>query len=963
MGKVNIGKNIAFYEEASAYPGVKRVAEQVKQDIRLVTGQSALQWKSGKGLTQAVIYGTVGNSNILNDLEKRGILNLCEVRGKREVYSFQIVENPVEEMVSAVVIAGSDKRGTIYGLYHLSEIMGVSPLVNWNHVWPEKKENVVLTEEMNMVSREPSVKYRGFFINDEWPAFGTWAQKHFGGINAECYEQIFELLLRLKGNYLWPAMWNSNFNLDGPGLLSAQLADEYGIVMSMSHHEPCMRSGGEYGLFRGKNSKYGDAWDFNANPDGITQFWRDGLLRTREYENVITMGMRGENDTAIMKNGSLEDNIALLRKVLKTQNQLIRETVNKDLTKVPRQIVLFTEVEEFFYGNETVSGLMDDSELEGVTLILSDNNHGFTRTLPSESMRGHNGGYGMYYHMDMHGGAYSFQWIGSTYLPRLWEQMTAAYEYGVQEIWVTNIGDIGTQEFGLSYFLDLAYDIEKWGGQDASVTERYTKEWLQKQFGSVFDRTDINSLCHVFADYTRLLARRKHEVMNDEVYHPIHFGEAQEVLDVSQNILDVCKELKAKCSTEQLASFVSLVYYPACGTANLMKMWILSGRNKLYAQQNRVEANLLADMLLTLFDTDEKLVNEYMTIDDGYFDGFGLSEHIGFTTWCDEDNKYPLRTYVRPANQPRMIVARIDDEHYLTGDCWRDKPQLWRDALRPDVEEIIFEIACASRQPVTYRIRTDCPWISFSSQEGQVALSRRIILKIHRNQFSGKVKGSFFVENVGYTTAEFHIEAYNPEGNETAGVFWETDGYIAMEASHFQYEEGVPEGKFHILAPYGRTGSAIKVFPVTTDFYRREKRPFVEYHFEAAQECEYEIRFYMVPTTPVVYEREQYIGFSINEGDIQIVNTVKEVKEQFFLSRQWSEEAYSNIKILDSVVFCNKGLNRLRFWGMSPGIVLERIVLHRKGTEIPESYLGPKESYFHSGESMSAFRLTNGGEG
>ena len=483
MAQMIFDKALFFYEEECTYPGVKHVAENVKKDIELIIGHRPQNMNSTNCARSCVIYGTVGKSNILQELEQKGKLDLSPICGKREVYLFRLLSNPTPEIECALVIAGSDKRGTIYGLYHLSEVLGVSPLVNWNHVWPEKKDQIVLDDKYNMISKEPSVKYRGFFINDEWPAFGTWATEHFGGINAKCYEVVFELLLRLKGNYLWPAMWNSNFSLDGPGLESAKLADELGVVMSSSHHEPCMRAGAEYRLFRGPDSKYGDAWSFLTNPEGITEFWRDGLLRNRQFENVITMGMRGGNDTAILGAGcTLKDNIDLLRQVLKVQNQLIRETVNEDLSKVPRQIVLFTEVEEFFYGNQDTPGLIGDPELEGVTLMLSDNNQGSTRTLPSEKIRNHPGGYGMYYHMDMHGGPHAFEWIGSTYLPKVWEQMTAAYEYGVRDIWVTNVGDIGTQEYGLSFFLDLAYDMEKWGGTDVAITKLYTKEWISKHF-------------------------------------------------------------------------------------------------------------------------------------------------------------------------------------------------------------------------------------------------------------------------------------------------------------------------------------------------------------------------------------------------------------------------------------------------------------------------------------------------
>ena len=948
--KVIIGPQLCFCEEEGAWPGVKRTADNVRKDIELVTGYYPESFKEGgkghrkKRVDFAVLYGTIGRSLVLEKLEKSGKISLDEIRGKWEVYLFQIVEEPLPGIGSALVIAGSDKRGTIYGLYHLSERIGDSPLVNWNHVWPAHRDSIMLTLEDNLISEEPSVHYRGFFINDEWPAFGVWARTHFGGINAECYERVFELLLRLKGNYLWPAMWASNFNLDGPGLLSAQLADEYGVVMSTSHHEPCMRSGEEYGMVRGKNSIYGDDWNFASNPEGITRFWRDGLLRNREFENVITMGMRGENDTAILgKDATLADNIDLLRNVLKTQNELIRETVNDDLNQVPRQLVLFTEVEEFLYGSEAVPGLMGDPELDGVTLILSDNNHGYTRTLPTEEMRGHKGGYGMYYHMDMHGGAHSYQWIGSTWLPRVWEQMTMAYEYGVRQIWVTNIGDIGTQEFGLSFFMDLAYDIHSWGGEDASVTEKYTRKWLKANFGQNFGRRGLEMMEEVRWDYTGLLAKRKHETMNADTYHPVHFGEAELVLQTSCRIIESCDRLKTECPQELMAAFLSLIYYPACGTANLMKMWILTGRNALYAAQNRVEANRIADEVMECIVRDAGLTEEYHEVDDGYFNGFGLSEHIGFTHWNDDDNKYPVRQYVYPANRPRMILARVDDENYLIGSHWADKTQTWKEGLRPDVDQIFFDIACASAQPVTYRIETDCPWLSFSSVKGVVYENQRICLHIHKELLDGREEGSFRVYNVGYGETEIRVEA---EGRKQppVGVFLERDGYIAMEAGHFMDNVAVENGRFRVIKPYGRTGSGIKVFPVTADFLNEEERPFVEYRFLALQDAAYRLRFYLAPSTPVVYEPKQYIGFSVNDGKIQIVNTVKEEK-QFFLSAQWEQEAFDSIKISESVAECRKGENILRFYGMSPAVVLERIILWPEGTTLPESYLGPKESF------------------
>ncbi|MCR5167551.1 MAG: glycosyl hydrolase 115 family protein [Oscillospiraceae bacterium] len=945
MSEFRISKNTCFLKEDDAFKGVIRVMDDVRHDIFLITGETPDVITSAPfSCTDLVICGTVGRSSTLDRLDADGRIDLSAIKGKREVYSFQLIGS-YDGAENVLVIAGSDKRGTIYGLYHLSEVMGVSPLVNWNHVYPKKRDSVTITDDENMISHEPSVKYRGFFINDEWPAFGNWATEHFGDVNAECYAQVFELLLRLKGNYLWPAMWKTNFSLDGPGLASAELADELGVVMSTSHHEPCMRTGEEYTLMRGKDSPYGDAWSFITNREGITNFWRDGLIRNRDFENVITMGMRGERDTPILgRDSTLEENIALLRDVLKTQNRLIRENVNEDLEKVPRQIVFFTEVESFFYGNEKVKGLMGDPETEGVTLVLSDNNNGFSRTLPTADMCSHKGGYGMYYHLDMHGGPFSYEWISSAYLPRIWEQMTQAYEYGVREIWVANVGDIGTQEYGLSYFLDLAYDIDKWGGQDSSVTQRYTDMWIERQFGAVFPEKEQKDIIRgIIWDNTQLLERVKHECMTDRIYHPLHFGESEKVLAITDRILSECENLKKECPESGMSGFISLLYYPACATANLMKLWLLAGRNRFFAHQNRTETNLIPEQMDICVERDRKLVEEYHTVDGGKYYGFGLSEHIGFTNWNEEDNKYPIKHFIYPANKPRMLASRAWDENYMTGLEWTCRPQIWNDAMRGDVDEIAIDLACASAKPFEYRIHTDCPWIAFSKTGGTVSLTERITLFIRRELFTGTVSGTFEIENVGMGVAKITLNAENADYPK--GCYIENDDYIAVEAEHFSEKHDTASAGFRILSPYGKTGSGIKSFPVTADHYTENDRPSVSYDIWTRSEGEFLLTFCMAPTFPVTNENHQYISYSVNDGDIITVDTVKEPDRPFFLSPQYYMEAGKDIKETTVRISCKNGCNRLTFYACSPNIVLERLVLVRDGKEIPESFLGPVESY------------------
>lgn len=952
MNQISIGKDLWFYEEEEEYSGVRKIADKVREDIKLVTDifppcMKREELTGHKEDINAVIYGTVGKSPLLEQLIHEGSIDTEGIRGKREVYQIRLLKSPVKGIKTAMVVAGSDKRGTIYGLFHLSELLGVSPLVDWSNVCPVKKEAVVLDRSCEIISKEPSVKYRGIFINDEWPAFGSWALKNFGGINAECYEHVFELLLRSKGNLLWPAMWNSDFNLDGPGIKSAQLADELGIIMSTSHHEPCMRSGNEYGKVRGKDSIYGDAWDFRANRENIIKFWEDGLKRNNAFENVVTLGMRGENDTAIFKNGTLADNIKLIRDVLQEQNRLIRENVNPDLNQVPRQIVLFTEVEAFFYGDENTPGLMGDPELEGVTLMLSDNNHGYTRTLPTEKMRDHKGGYGMYYHIDMHGGAHSYQWVGSTYLPKVWEQLSMAYDYGVRDIWVVNVGDIATQELAISYIMELACNMETMGTAHPNDTGKFIRNWVKQQFHGSFEQQELEDIALIIERYTLMCERRKHEIMNDKVYHPVHFGEAKVLLCNSEWIIKRCNELKEKCPKNNYAGFYELIFYPAVGTANLMKTWILASQNELYARQNRLKANEIAEEIGRCIAYDRIITEELHTLEGQKFYGFGLSEHFGFTNWCDEDNKYPLRIYAEPANNPRMIVGKADSVIYNIGKYWSGNRMSFNDFLRPDRDSLDLDIACGSREPIWYRITTECSWLQFSKYFGETSLTDTITVSVNRSMLKGKEEGIFYVESNDNTKVIITVEADQPDLSAYEPMtFIEYDNYIAMEADHYVKKECVNGADFVRLSPYGRTGTAMKVYPTTADFFDAEERPWLEYRFVVKNDGMYDAAFYVAPSTPVNNRQQLYVGTRINEEPVNIANTMWDTSREYFQSDQWSKEAYDTVKIYQRKVRCHKGLNLLRFYHVSPNILLERIVLHPEEVELPESYLGPEESFY-----------------
>ena len=715
--------------EQSAFPGVIRVTEKVAHDVELVSGKKPQilvekeipETLESSGEDWTIIAATKGKSSFLKKLEEAGSAELKELEQKRECYAWIFPEIKNRTKSNLLVIAGSDKRGTIYGLFHLSEMLGVSPFVDWCGLMPPKQEKIELREDMACISKEPSVRYRGFFINDEWPAFGNWCNHNFGGFNAKAYDHVFELLLRLKGNYLWPAMWSARFADDGPDLLNAELADEYGIIMGMSHHEPCLRQGEEYKYLRGKNSVYGDAWNFRTNREGITKFWEDGLKRSGKFENVITVGMRGEADTAIMgKNATLEDNIQLLRDVLKTQKKLIQERVNPDLTKVPRMIALYKEVEEFFYGNEKTKGLMGAEELEDVILMLCDDNYGNLRTLPTEEMRKHAGGYGMYYHLDYHGWPVSYEWINSSYLPKIWEQMSMAYDFGVRELWMVNVGDIATQEFPLSFFLDMAYDFDRWGSRALNCTQEYTRKWVRQQFGSVEEETQ-DTIADILEQYTKIIHRRRPEALNPETYHPVQEKESSRIFEEEEQLLkklqDVYETIE-KTNPQNLSAFIALVYYPAFGTMNLVKMQILAGWNHYYANLGAVCANDYGDEVERCMEQDRKAVEMYHQMDQGRWYGMGMSQHIGFTHWNEDECRNPVVMRVIPLKKRSILVAADGTAQHAEGSPWLDNTMKLKDFLNPDCTRASVTLYSRSDLKAEYKVLKKPGWLSVEPMEG-----------------------------------------------------------------------------------------------------------------------------------------------------------------------------------------------------------------------------------------------------
>jgi hypothetical protein len=401
---------------------VNKAATLLQTDIEMVTGKKpVLVNELSAASKNVIIVGTIGGSSIIKKLTDQKKIDVSGIKGKWEAFQLQTLNKPLAGIENALIITGSDKRGAAYGVFELSKQIGVSPWYWWADV-PVKKKAEAFVKKGVYKFNSPSVKYRGIFINDEAPAFSGWTKEKFGGVNHLVYEKMFELLLRLKGNYLWPAMWGNAFNDDDT--LNPILADKWGIVMGTSHHEPMLRAQQEW-------KRYGKgAWDYTKNDTVLRAFWKKGIQNMGTHESIVTVGMRGDGDMPMTRGTATE----LLERIVADQRKIIEEVTGKPASQTPQLWALYKEVQDYYDKGMRVP---DD-----VTLLLCDDNWGNIRKLPKLTDKPRSGGYGIYYHFDYVGGPRNYKWLNTNNIARVWEQMHLAYEYGVDKIWIVNVGDM-----------------------------------------------------------------------------------------------------------------------------------------------------------------------------------------------------------------------------------------------------------------------------------------------------------------------------------------------------------------------------------------------------------------------------------------------------------------------------------------------------------------------------------------
>lgn len=914
------GHAAPLHVSADEHVGVVRAARDLAADVERVTGTAPALARGGvPAARQVVLVGTLGRDAVIDGLVRAGKLDVREVAGKWEMFVLQVVERPAPGIDRALVIAGSDRRGTIYGVYELSRQIGVSPWYWWADV-PVRHRPELHVHPRRLTLGEPAVRYRGIFINDEAPALSGWARERFGGFNHQFYEKVFELILRLRGNYLWPAMWGSAFYADDPE--NARLADEYGVVIGTSHHEPMMRAHDEWRRFGS------GAWNYASNDSTLRAFWREGIRRMGSNESIVTLAMRGDGDEPMTQGTA----IALLERIVADQRTILGEVTGRPLTGQPQVWALYKEVQDYYDQGMRVP---DD-----VTLLFADDNWGNIRRLPAAADRDRAGGFGVYYHFDYVGGPRNYKWINTSQVARVWEQMHLAWRSGADRIWIVNVGDIKPMELPTSFFLDYAWNP---AAIPAERIPGWTRDWAAQQFGDAH----ADAIGRVLADYTRFNSRRKPELLDTATYSLTAYNEAERVVAEYAALAAEAERIEAQLPANARDAYFQLVLHPVLASANLHALYVAAARNRLHARQGRASTNPLADSVRTLFERDAALARRYNhQIAGGKWVHMMDQTHIGYTYWQE-----PPRNAM-----PRVDVIQVPDAAEMGvavegSDAWwpasRDSAVLPpMDAYNRQARRIVAFNRGAS--PFDLTVESGVEWLRVTPAGGAVREETHVTVSVDWDRApAGIHRVPVTVGGAGRRIVVYAV-VHNPgtPRREQVRGFVEAEGVVAMEAEHFTRAVGANGVRWQVIPQIGRTLSGVAPMPATAPSQAPGPgAPHLEYRVHLFSAGEVQVRAYFSPSLDTRGGQGLRYAVSMDGAPPQVVNAHADGSTRAGdRNPAWEQMVAQNVNVSVSRHRVDApGEHVLRVWMVDPGLVLQRIVIDTGG--LRPSYLGPPESF------------------
>jgi hypothetical protein len=931
------------------YKVARIAAGDLTADIERVSGVKPRVRNAVSGLApQSVLVGTLGHSSAIDNLVRDGKLNVDSVRGKGESFLIAVVNAPLPGVKQALAIVGSDRRATAFGVYELSQQIGVSPWYWWADVPPPHCDTLAVRPGRS-TQGPPSVKYRGIFINDEDWGMRPWAGKTFdpqlGDIGPRTYQKIFELLLRLKANMLWPAMHECTqaFNLYPE---NKSLADDYAIVMSSSHAEPMLRNN-----VTEWDTKTRGPWDYVRNRDGVRQYWDERAAENGRFENLFEIGMRGIHDSAMPGPPGIPDRVKLLEQVFQDQREILSKRVNSDATQAPQIFCAYKEVLQLYQ-----SGLhVPDDAILG----WAEDNFGYTRQLSTPEEQRRRGGSAMYYHVSYWGSPHDYLWLCTTPPALIWEEMSKAFDYQTRSMWVLNVGDLKPAEIDTEYFLSMAWDMKRFASENQ---QDFLRAWAAREFGS----QHADAIAGIMGGYYRLGLARKPEHMgwNDNnrpvartEFTPVSYGdEAQQRLDQYAALTRNAEQIYASLPKDRKDAFYELVLYPVRGADLMNRKMLYTDRGFLYAAQGRTSANEYANKARAAFAQIES--------DTEYFNGQVAG---GKWRYMMSSNPRSLAVFDLPPSAVVTPVAGIGWGVAVEGHTsamasrpaqsranYTAEAQKWTNAsdtatdLLPlfDAqmrEKHFIDIFKTGTTPFRWTASADAAWVRLSSAAGRVDDDQRVWVDI---DWAAAPKGEDVPAAIAVRGPDgdhtVRLRVFNPELPKGVSLprFVESGGVVSMEAENFTRQVKRNGAEWRVLADLGRTGGSVAVYPTTTPSLQsttdlEARAPRLEYDFYTFHGGSPKVLVTALPTQRIYEGRHLRYAVALDDAEPAVVNLEE--------AGRWEVNVLRAAAIGSSEsVLTGPGRHTLKIWMMDPGVVLDKVVLDLGG--LRPSYLGPPET-------------------
>lgn len=904
----------------------------LRDDIGKVSGTPPKVVNDLSKATGNVIVIGNASSDLISKLVPGRTAWKDSLSGKWELYGYRTLKNPLKNIKQAFIIAGSDARGTAYGVFSLSERIGVSPWNWWADV-PVKQQKEITLKTANYISASPSVKFRGIFLNDEDWGLQPWAAKTFepetGDIGPRTYSKIFELLLRLKANLIWPAMHPSTKAFyHYPG--NKEVAEDYSILIGSSHAEPMLRNNVD------EWKKEMGAFNYITNKNTVHQYWEARVKESANHDAIYTLGMRGVHDSGMEGVKSIQEAIPLLEGIIKDQRDMLARHINNDLTQIPQAFTAYKEVLEIYDHGLKLP--------EDVIVVWPDDNYGYIHRLNNESEKSRPGGSGVYYHASYWGRPHDYLWLSTTHPALIREEMMKAYENKSDRLWVLNVGDIKPQEYAIQIFLDMAYDATPFKQPNYASLHHY--QWMEKIFGT----KQAGDIADAMWTYYDLAFERKPEFMgwsrtepttqtNYSEYNHFYYGDqAQKRIDSYSTLESKVRTLKDKVNPSAAEAFYQLVYYPVVGASQMNKKFLFRDKSYIYAKQNRLSAETYAARSEEAYSIIQKETNYFNTQLSG--------------------GKWKHMMSMQPRNLPVYLQPKLPAIAIDSSQIWNLSPEGYqlndtsKAAATTDTHSLpVFSKLSKSKYFVDLYISasTELKWVAASYPKWIKLSQSRGVLKpqsgleearIWVDVDWSKIRNKRSAEgNISFLAAGKTVEVAVTAIDHSASLpknyigFSGDKGYISMPAKSYSRKTAMNGAYWENIQAPGPAGRYLMAMPLIKKDIRIETikttSPVLEYDFFTFSGAAPTVQVQTLPTHPLNNESRMRYAVSIDDGPLQVLDHTTTGR-----SEDWKQNVMRNSAIKTfKAQFLEKGHHTLRIYMIDPAVVLQHITIDIGGLQ------------------------------